>query len=66
MKMADLTIDELKVLIKKAVKEEIKDLLEDPDKGLKLRKEFEERLNTSLASKERIPFKEVKKRLGLD
>jgi hypothetical protein len=37
----------------------------DPDNGLELRDEVEQRLKASLGSKERIPFEEVKKRLGL-
>jgi len=65
MKVTDLTIDELKKLIREAVDEKLKEILLDPDNGLELRDEVEQRLKASLASKERIPLEEVKKRLGL-
>jgi hypothetical protein len=65
MKVTDLTIDELKKLIREAVDEKLKEILLDPDNGLELRDEMEQRLKASLASKERIPLEEVKKRLGL-
>ena len=64
MKVTDLTIDELKKLIREAVDEKFKEILLDPDNGLELRDEVEQRLKASLASKERIPLEEVKKRLG--
>jgi len=65
MKVADLTIEDLKKLIREAVGEQFKEMLLDPDNGLELRDEVEQRLRTSLASKERIPFEKVKERLGL-
>jgi len=65
MKVADLTIDELKKLIREAVDEQFKEILFDPDNGLELKDEMEQRLRASLASKERISFEEVKKRVGL-
>lgn len=65
MKVTDLTIDELKELIREAVDEKFKEILFDPDSGLELRDEVEQRLKASLASKERIPLGEVKERLGL-
>lgn len=65
MKVTDLTIDELKKLIREAVDEKFKEILLDPDNGLELRDEVEQRLKASLASKERIPLEEVKKRLGM-
>lgn len=65
MRVADLTSDELKTLIKEAVREEIEELMEDPDKGLELREEFVEELKASIASKEHIPVEEVAKKLGL-
>jgi hypothetical protein len=65
VKVADLTIDELKKLIREAVDEQFKEILFDPDNGLELKDEVEQRLRASLASKERIPFEEVKKRVGL-
>jgi hypothetical protein len=47
------------------MEEKFKEFLFDPDYGLELRESIEERLIDSLASKERIPLEEVKKRLGL-
>lgn len=65
MKVTDLTIDELKKLLREAVDDKFKEILFDPDKGLELRDEVEQRLKAFLGSKEMIPFEEVKKRLGL-
>ena len=65
MKVADLTVEELRALIKEAVQEELRWVLGDPDKGLELRPEFEARVQASLASMERVPFEEVKKRFKL-
>ncbi len=65
MKVIDLTTEELKKVIRDAVDEKLEELFFDPDNGLELRDEIEQRLNASLASKERVPFEEVKKRLGL-
>jgi len=65
MKVTELTTDELKKLIKEAVDEKFREILFDPDNGLELRDEVKQRLKASLASKERIPFEEVKERLGL-
>ena len=64
MKVADLTIDELKDLIGNVFDEKIRKLV-DPDHGLELREDFIKDLKASAASKKRIPFSEVKKRLGL-
>ena len=65
MKVADLTVEELRTLIKEAVQEELREILDDPDKELQFRPEFEARLRNSLASTERITFDEVKNRLNL-
>ena len=65
MKVADLTVAELRALIKEAVQEELRWVLGDPDKGLELRREFEEKLQASLATTERVPYEEVKKRVNL-
>jgi hypothetical protein len=45
--------------------EQFKEILFDPDNGLELKDEVEQRLRASIESKERIPFEEVKKRLKL-
>lgn len=65
MKVADLTVDELQVLIRKVVHEELQDIITDPDKGLELTDEIQARLQLSLASADRIPFEEIKDRLNL-
>jgi hypothetical protein len=44
---------------------QLKGVTPDPDYGLELRQDVEERLTASLASKETISLDEVKKRLGL-
>jgi D-aminopeptidase len=65
MKVADLTVEELRALIKEAVQEELRGVLADPDEGLELSAEIEERLRASLASSARMPLVEAKKRLDL-
>lgn len=63
-KVSDMTIGELKALIRDAINELI-----DPDYGLELRPEIEESLKESIKQKERgegIPLEEVKKKLGLE
>jgi len=65
MKVADLTLEELRELIREVMDETFRELLIDPEAGLELREEIEERLAASLTSKERIPLDEVKKRIGL-
>ena len=64
MKVADLSTDELKELIGKTIEDKFRELI-DPVIGLELREDFVKALETSIASKERIPFEDVKKRLGL-
>jgi len=64
MKVADLTTDEFKKLIGKTIEEKFRELI-DPDFGLKLKEDFIKALKTSIASKERITFNDVKKRLRL-
>ncbi len=62
-KVSDMTVKELKALIKDTVLEVI-----DPDYGLELRPEVEESLRESMKQKERgegVSLEEVKKRLGL-
>ena len=59
-KISDMTVRELKKLIKDTVLEVI-----DPDYGLELRPEVEKELQESMKSKERIPVEDVAKELGL-
>ena len=65
LKIADLTTEELKSIIREVMEEKFKEFLVDPDYGLELREEIEKRLSDSLTSKKRISLEEVKKRLGL-
>jgi len=60
-KVRDLTVKELKSLIRDTIYE-----LLDPDYGLELRSEVIEELKDSMKSKERIPAEKVAKELGLD
>ena len=64
MKVADLSTDEFKELIGNVIEEKFRELV-DQDHGLELREDFVQSIEASIASKERIPFDEVKKRLGL-
>ncbi|MEW6162967.1 MAG: hypothetical protein AB1606_06620 [Nitrospirota bacterium] len=64
MKVGDLSREELKALIGEVIEEKFRELF-DPDYGLEFREDFIQALETSMASKERIPFEDVKKRLGL-
>ena len=59
MKVGDLSEEELKALISEVIEEKFRELF-DPDFGLELKEDFIKDLNESLASKERIPFEEVK------
>lgn len=64
MKVADLSKEELKALIGEIIEEKFRELF-DPDYGLEFRDDFVHALETSISSQERIPFEDVKKRLGL-
>lgn len=66
----DLTVDELKVLIRETVEAVLDEYLPDPDQGRTLRPEVEQQLRESLertrAGERGIPMEEVLKKLGLD
>ncbi len=47
-KVADLTVDELKSLIKDVVRQTLYETLQDPDEGLALQPEMEEEIRHSL------------------
>jgi len=70
MKIAELTVEELKALIDETVEAKLEELMGDPDYGLELREEVKERLRDSLAAVERgekpVSMEEVAVRLGLD
>ena len=63
---ADLTVAELRTLIRETVLEVISELIEDPDEGLELREEFVEEMERRLESdRPTIPLAEAYARLGL-
>jgi hypothetical protein len=65
-KVADLTIDEFRALVREIVAEVVEELI-DPDEGLEVRPEFIEEMERRLASDEpTIPAEEVYLQLGLD
>ena len=68
--MTRITIEELKALISKTVKEALLETLRDPDMGLELRPEFESRLRESRAyvegGRELIPLDEMLHRLDME
>ena len=61
MKVGDLSVEELKALIKEVLLEVM-----DPDYGLELRPEVEEKLRESMKARERYSVEEVTRELGLD
>lgn len=69
IKVKELTVEELKVLIKETVQETLRDIYKDPDEGLALKEEVEEELRQSLAEFERgergVLAEELAKELGL-
>lgn len=65
MKISDLSLDELKELVKGLVDDRLRDLLGDPDLGLQLSDAMRTRLKNSLASTARITGDDVADQLGL-
>ena len=69
MRVKDLPSKELKALVREAVEEALIELLGDPDQGLELREEIQERLRHSLERVEKgergIPAEEAAKRAEL-
>lgn len=69
MQVKDLTIDELKTLIRETVMVTLEELLPDPDEGRTLKEEFKQELLEIHKRRERavrgIPAEEVMHRLGL-
>ena len=64
MKAADLSKDELRALISEVIEEKLREFF-DPDHGLEIKEDFVKTLETSMSSEQRIPFQQVKDRLGL-
>ncbi len=69
-KVTDLTVNELKKLIREEVKQTITEMFTDPDDGVELRDEFRSELQRSLAEVEAggktLSAQEVAAKLGLD
>lgn len=69
-KISDLTVSELRLLLKQVVAETLREMLSDPDAGLELREDVEKRLALSLsvieAGGETIPAEDVAAELGLE
>ncbi|MEW6572212.1 MAG: hypothetical protein AB1374_01045 [Bacillota bacterium] len=68
-KIADLTIDEFRELVREVVIQTLSEMLGDPDEGLELRDDFAKELQRSLAvvkaGGKTVPVEEVAERLGL-
>ena len=65
MKISDLTLDELKELVKGIVDDRLRELLGDPDLGMEMGEAVRTRLKVSLASNARITGEGVAEKLGL-
>jgi hypothetical protein len=65
MKLSDLTLEELKELVKGIVDDRLRELLGDPDLGMELGEAIRARLKQSLSSSARITGEEVAEKLGL-
>jgi len=67
-KVADLTVDDLRKLIRETVIQTLFEVVGDPDEGLELRDEFKLELQRALATdeaSETISAQDVAARLGL-
>jgi hypothetical protein len=65
MKISDLTLDELKELVKGIVDERLRELLGDPDLGMQMGESVRARLKQSLGATERLTGDEVAEKIGL-
>lgn len=69
MQVKDLTIDELKTLIRETVMETLEEFLPDPDEGTKVKEEFKRELLETRKRRDAgargIPAEEVMQKLGL-
>jgi len=66
----DLSVEELRAVIGEVVEEKLREIFSDPDVGLALRPEIQERLRTDLQQVQEegqnIPAAELARRRGLD
>ena len=65
MKLSDLTLEELRELVKGIVDDRLRELLGDPDLGLEMGEAILARLKQSLASSARLTGEDVAEKLGL-
>lgn len=69
MRVADMSVNELRTLVQETVGQTLSEFLRDPDEGLALREDFENALQRSLeihkSGGETIPADSVAARLGL-
>ena len=65
-RVSEMTVDELKLLVREVARQTVVEMLADPDEGLELQEEMKERLQASLAATETIPAADVAARLGLE
>jgi len=65
MKISDLTLEELKELVKGIVDDRLRKLMGDPDLGMELGEAVRARLKASLASTQRLTGDEAAEKLGL-
>jgi hypothetical protein len=65
MKLSDLTLEELKALVKGIVDDRLRELLGDPDLGMEMGEAIRARLKESLASSARLTGEDVAEKLGL-
>ncbi len=65
MKLSDLTLEELKALVKGIVDDRLRELLGDPDLGMEMGEAIRARLKQSLASSARLTGEDVAEQLDL-
>src|SRR5213594_4230806 len=65
MKLSDLTLEELKALVKGIVDDRLRELLGDPDLGMEMGVAIRARLKESLTSSARLTGEDVAEQLGL-
>lgn len=65
MDLSSLSMEQLKELVRGLVDDRIRELIGDPDLGLRLGDSLRARLKQSLASGERLSGEDIAERLGL-
>ena len=65
MDLSSLSVEQLKELVQGLVDDRIRELIGDPDLGLRLGDSLRSRLKQSLANQDRLSGEEVAERLGL-